>query len=175
MNSLAHLPSGAVLADLSIARGFDYYTGTVYEGRFTDYPGFGSVVAGGRYDDLAGTFINKRLPGVGISLGLTRLFAKMLAEKRVAPGPKTPTQVLVVLPSEESRPDVAALAAKLRARGLKVEMFHAPSKLARQLTYASKKGIPYVWFPPFEAGRPHEVKNMTSGDQFEADPAAWMP
>lgn len=174
MNSLSHLPSGAVLADLSIARGFDYYTGTVYEGRFTDYPGFGSVVAGGRYDDLAGTFINKRLPGVGISLGLTRLFAKMLAEKRIEPGPKTPTQVLVVLPSEENRAEVAALANELRARGLKVEMFHAASKLARQLTYASKKGIPYVWFPPFEPGRPHEVKDMASGAQSEADPASWM-
>ena len=175
MDSLAHLPAGAVLADLSIARGFDYYTGTVYEGRFTDYPGFGSVVAGGRYDDLAGTFINKRLPGVGISLGLTRLFAKMLAENRVTPGPKTPTQVLVALPSEDARGEVAALAAQLRRRGLKVEMFHAPSKLARQLTYASKKGIPYVWFPPFESGRPHEVKDMASGEQSEADPAAWMP
>jgi histidyl-tRNA synthetase len=175
MNSLAHLPPGAALADLSIARGFDYYTGTVYEGRFTGYPGFGSVVAGGRYDDLAGTFINKRLPGVGISLGLTRLFAKMLAENRVTPGPKTPTQVLIALPSEESRGEVAALAARLRARGLKVEMFHAPSKLARQLTYASKKGIPHVWFPPFEPGRPHEVKEMASGEQHEADPAAWMP
>lgn len=175
MDSLSHLPAGAVLADLSIARGFDYYTGTVYEGRFTGYPGFGSVVAGGRYDDLAGSFINKKLPGVGISLGLTRLFAKLTAEGRITAGAKTPTQLLIVLPSEEKRAEVAALASSFRARGLKVEMYHAPQKLARQLTYASRKGIPHVWFPPFDPGQPHEVKDMASGAQTTADPANWTP
>ncbi|MEU3212590.1 histidine--tRNA ligase, partial [Nocardiopsis alba] len=80
MNDLADLPRGDVVADLSIARGLDYYTGTVYEASFDDDPGYGSICAGGRYENLAGQFIRRRLPGVGISIGLTRIFAKLVAE-----------------------------------------------------------------------------------------------
>ncbi|MBV6633108.1 MAG: histidine--tRNA ligase [Alphaproteobacteria bacterium] len=176
MDHLANeVPNADVLADLSIARGFDYYTGTVYEGRFIDKPGFGSIIAGGRYDDLAGSYINRKLPGVGISIGLTRIFGKMVADGLLETGAKCPTQVLVVLPSEERRGNAAAIAKQLRDRGLRVEMFHSPSKIARQLAYASKKGIGYVWFPPFDDNQPHEVKDMASGDQGAADPAVWTP
>ena len=167
------LPDADILADLSIARGFDYYTGTVYEGRFTEHPGFGSIIAGGRYDDLAGSYINRQLPGVGISIGLTRIFGKMVSEGTLPVGRKTPTDILVVLPSEDKRGAVAATASQLRQRGFKVEMFHGPVKIARQIAYASKKGIPYVWFPPFDDGQPHEVKDMTTGEQQSADPAIW--
>ncbi len=175
MDHLGALGIGSVVADLSIARGFDYYTGTVYEGRFDDAPGFGSVVAGGRYDDLAGAFINKRLPGVGISIGFSRLFAKLLQDKAIAPTRKSPADLLVVLPSEERRGDALTTAQALRRRGFKVETYHAPQKVGRQLSYAEKKGIPFVWFPPFEDGRPHEVKDMGSGAQAEADLENWAP
>lgn len=174
MRALAPLPDGMAVADLSIARGFDYYTGTVYEGRLTDYPGFGSVVSGGRYDDLAGSFINRKLPGVGISLGLSRLFSKMVDEGLIEAGRPVPTDILVILPSEETRTLANQTGATLRRRGFNVEVFHNASKLKRQLAYAEKKQIPFVWFPPFEAGQDHEVKDMTRGTQSVADPKEWQ-
>ena len=175
IDALHTLPSGTLLADLSIARGFDYYTGTVYETKLLDFPAYPSICSGGRYDNLAGAFINRKLPGVGISLGLTRLFAKLVAEKRLRVGPKCPTQVLVIFPRAERREEAVHTANVLRERGLNVELYHAPTKLAQQLRYASRKGIPYVWFPPFEVGGVHEVRNMASEKQEVADPAAWSP
>lgn len=163
------------VADLSIARGFDYYTGTVYEGRFDDNPGFGSIVAGGRYDDLAGAFINKKLPGVGISIGFSRLFAKLLADKAIAATRRSPADLLIVLPSEERREAMLVTAQALRARGFKVETYHAPQKIAKQMSYAEKKGIPFVWFPPFDEAGSHEVKDMTNGTQTKADIETWKP
>jgi histidyl-tRNA synthetase len=166
---------GAGVVDLSIARGFDYYTGTVYEMRLADYPDLGSICSGGRYDDLAGSFINRKLPGTGISLGLTRLFAKLVDEGLVEAGRSSPADVLVVLPSEERRGAALAAAAALRERGLNVDSYLKPAKLGKQLQYASRLGIPHVWFPPFEDGGAHEVKDMASGDQQPADPASWSP
>ena len=173
MDRLAHLPEGAAMADLSIARGFDYYTGTVYEGKLAS--GGGSVVAGGRYDDLAGAFINKKLPGVGVSLGLTRLFAYLQSENRIVPGPRSPAQVLVILWSEELRSETETLANGLRSRGVRTEMYHAPQKISRQISYAERKNIPYVWFPPQEPGAIHEVKALGTGTQETADPQTWVP
>lgn len=175
MTELAHLPTGAVLADLAIARGFDYYTGTVYEGRLVDYPHFGSIIAGGRYENLAGRFISKKLPGVGISIGLTRLFSKWLAEGKLEIGAKSPTQILVIFPDEQQRAIAAETTRTLRRRGFNVEMYHSPSKVSRQLTYASKKQIPYAWFPPFADGQDHEIKDMAQGRQYHADPEQWLP
>jgi histidyl-tRNA synthetase len=175
LRHLKFLGTANAIADLSIARGFDYYTGTVYEGRFDDNPGFGSVVAGGRYDDLAGQFINKKLPGVGISIGFSRLFAKLLADKAIAATRRSPADLLIVLPSEERREDMLVTAQALRKRGFKVETYHAPQKIAKQMSYAEKKGIPFVWFPPFDAAGSHEVKDMTNGTQTKADVATWKP
>jgi len=175
LGELADLPAGSVVADLSIARGLDYYTGTVYEGKLTDAPTFGSICSGGRYDNLAGEFIRRDLPGVGMSIGLSRLFAKFVAEGRFTDGAKSPTQVLVVLPSADRRPAALATAAALRARGLRVETYHEAAKIGNQIRYASRKLIPYVWFPPFEDGKPHEVKDLGSGEQTAADPATWQP
>jgi histidyl-tRNA synthetase len=175
LTHLKFLGATNAVADLSIARGFDYYTGTVYEGRFDDNPGFGSVVAGGRYDDLAGQFINKKLPGVGISIGFSRLFAKLLADKAVATTRRSPADILMVLPSEERRETMLVTAQALRKRGFKVETYHAPQKLAKQMSYAEKKGIPFVWFPPFDAAGSHEVKDMTNGTQTKADVGTWKP
>lgn len=173
-DQLAHLPEGVIKPDLSIVRGLDYYTGTVYETRLLDIPEFtASVCSGGRYDDLAGSFINRNLPGVGISIGFTRLFEVLNHYGYIKHGAQSPTQILVVLPSEEQRDKAMETATTLRNRGYNVELYHAPQKLKKQLSYAEKKGIPYVWFPPFEDGQSHEVKNMASGEQKQAEPDKW--
>jgi histidyl-tRNA synthetase len=173
MRSLADLPEGTIRADLAIARGLDYYTGTVYEGKFEDWPAFGSICSGGRYDNLAGSFIRRNLPGIGLSVGLTRIFGKMLSEGLITPGPKSPADILVVIPSAEQRDAALATAALLRKRGFNTEVYHQADKLAKQIRYASRKEIPFVWFPPFASDRPHEVKDMAAGDQAVADPMTW--
>lgn len=174
MDQLKHLPEHAIIPDLSIVRGLDYYTGTVYETRLLDIPEFtSSVCSGGRYDDLAGSYINKHLPGVGISIGFSRLFDVLKHNGYVKTHAKCPTDVLVVLPNEEQRALSAETARTLRAKGYNVELYHAPQKISKQLSYAEKKGIPYVWFPPFDTDGDHEVKDMQAGEQSKADPATW--
>ncbi len=172
-DALAHLPEGAAAIDLSIVRGLDYYTGTVYETVFVEDPNYGSICSGGRYDDLAGSYINKHLPGVGISIGFSRLFDRLRTQGNLPLCGAGPADILMVLPAEERRAVAAETARALRARGYNVELYHAPQKLKKQLSYAERKGIPFVWFPPFEDGQSHEVKNMETGKQTPADPEAW--
>lgn len=172
IDNLAHIPPGVILADLSIARGFDYYTGTVYEGKFVDFPNFPSICSGGRYDNLTASYSRRRLPGVGMSIGLTRIFGKLLKEGLIPLGPKCPTDVMVAFPPEAERQVVAAAANRLRSRGFKVEMYSDPRKLDAQLRYAARKGIPAVWFPG-AAGQPDEVKDMRTGVQQPADKDTW--
>ncbi len=173
LDQLSHLPEGAVVADLSIVRGLDYYTGTVYETVFVDDPGYGSICSGGRYDDLAGQYINKALPGVGISIGFSRLFDRLRQQGKFDVTRKSAADILMVLPNEDQRAAASEAARTLRERGYNVEMYHAPQKIKKQMSYAERKGIPYVWFPPFEAGLEHEVKCMDTGAQAKADPANW--
>ena len=163
-----------VLMDLSVVRGFDYYTGTVYETRLNDYAGFGAIVSGGRYADLAGSYINKKLPGVGISIGLTRLFSKLLVEGLLSVTRPYPTQVLVTVPTDAHRSQALQIAKNLRAKGLNVEVFHQPQKIQKQLAYADKKQIPYVWFTPEDAGCAHQVKNMATGVQTNTNVDAFV-
>ncbi len=176
LDNLSHLPEGAVVADLSIVRGLDYYTGTVYETQLLDVPEFtGSVCSGGRYDDLAGSYINKHLPGVGISIGFSRLFDVMRQTRPdlLGIGPKSPAHVMMTVPENEAdRPTAYETARTLRKRDVKVEMYHAPKKMGDQLKYASKKLIPYVWM--IRDGK-HEVKDMTAQTQETADPNTWKP
>ena len=175
LDSLGDLPVGSVVANLSIARGLDYYTGTVYEGKFTDWPEFGTICSGGRYENLADAFIRRSLPGVGMSIGLTRIFAKLLAEGLLPTGPSCPTDVLMVLPEDPARAAVAAQgAARLRSRGMNVELYHQPDKVTKQVRYAARKGIAYVWFPPLSDDRQHEVKDLATGEQHVADPETWQ-
>lgn len=174
MQNLSHLPKGAAVADLGIIRGLDYYTGTVLEAQFRDGAS-ASIGGGGRYDDLAGSFTHQKLPGIGVSIGLTRLFGLLLDKGLVKPESKSPAQVLIILPEESRRAEASAAAHKLRSRGFNVEMYHRDAKVKNQLAYAEKKGIPFVWFPPFKDGQPHEVKNMATGEQKQADPAGWTP
>ena len=171
-DNLSHLPKGSIVADLGIIRGLDYYTGTVLEARFRDGDPM-AIGGGGRYDDLAGSFIHQKLPGIGVSIGLTRLFGLLMDRGLIQPGAKSPTQVLVVLPEEARRVEAAATAQTLRGRGYNVELYHSDTKIKKQLAYAEKKGIPYVWFPPFKDGQPHEIKNMLNGEQAQADAATW--
>ena len=172
MNQLSHLPESAVIADLSIVRGLDYYTGTVYETVFVDDPGYGSICSGGRYDDLASGYINKHLPGVGISIGFSRLFSRLKEQQKLPPGRLSPADILVVMPNEGQRTIATDTAKTLRQRGYNVELAHG-GKLKKQLAYAEKKSIPYVWFPPFEDGADHEVKNMNTGKQIQSEPETW--
>jgi histidyl-tRNA synthetase len=174
MQNLSHLPKGSITADLGIIRGFDYYTGTILEAYLKDNPKIGAVGSGGRYDDLAGSFISQKLPGIGVSLGLTRLFLVLMEDGLIKPASKAPTQILVVLPDESRRAEAAETARVLRQRGYNVELYHTDGKIKKQLSYAEKKGIPFIWFPPFEDGKPHEVKNMATGEQAVADPAIWV-
>ncbi len=165
---IAAHPEG-FLADLSVTRGLDYYTGTVYEVRWNDHPKLGSIGAGGRYDDLASHYTKQKLPGVGMSIGFSRIFSKLAASGRFAEAPKTPTQVLVTWLDGTNEKAMAA-ARVLRRRGIPTEVFHEPAKLTKQLNYANKKAIPYVWFDT-----DGEVKDMRSGEQRKASPEDFTP
>lgn len=129
--------------DLSIARGLDYYTGTVYETILTERLGVGSICSGGRYDDLASYYTESRLPGVGISIGLTRLFWQ-LRELGLIDSSSSPVKVLVGLIDEEGAAAALRLAARIRAAGINTEVRLEPSKLSGQLKYADRVGIRFL-------------------------------
>jgi histidyl-tRNA synthetase len=159
-----------VEADLRIARGLDYYTGTVFETRMAGYQSLGSVCSGGRYDSLA-TDGRTTYPGVGISLGVTRLLMPLFQGDVISGSRSVPSAVLVALPDEDSRAACDAIATALRVRGIPTEVAATAQKYGKQIRYAERRGIPFVWFP----GNPHEVKDIRSGDQGAADPATWLP
>jgi histidyl-tRNA synthetase len=167
----SHAP-GLVVADLRIARGLDYYTGTVYETQLRGYERFGSICSGGRYDNLASSGTD-RFPGVGISIGVTRLLGLLFGAGALSASRSVPTCVLVALPDEESRPACDRIAVALRRRGIPTEVAPTPAKYGRQIRFAERRGIPYVWFG-VEAGG-GEVKDIRSGDQVPADPLTWTP
>lgn len=176
MTGNTHLRPGGLVADLRIARGFDYYTGTVYEGSMEGFEDKGSVCSGGRYDNLVSDAGGKgRFPGVGVSIGVTRILGLLIGAGQLAASRQTPTTVLVALNNEEHRPAAAHLARQLRARGIATEVFHTPSKYGKQIRYADRKGIPYVWFAEKSGPGIHEVRNLDTGDQEAADPTAWQP
>jgi histidyl-tRNA synthetase len=171
MGALEGLPAGAVVADLRIARGLDYYTGTVYEGVLVERPELGTVCSGGRYDNLASDDKHK-LPGVGVSLGLSRILGFMFAQGALKASRATPTLVLVALVSEEQRPLCYAAAKQLRQRRFATEVFHAPQKFGKQIRYAERKGIPYVLFLTDNGS---ELRDIRSGEQKAVDLATWLP
>jgi histidyl-tRNA synthetase len=170
IDACASITGVDVEADLSIARGLDYYTGTVFETRMAGYESLGSVCSGGRYDSLASDS-HATYPGVGISLGVTRLLIPLFHRGLLSSSRSVPSVVLVALPSEEARAECDALAQTLRARGIPTEVAASAQKYGRQIRYAERRGIPFVWFP----GGPHEVKDIRSGEQVPADPASWAP
>ncbi len=159
-------------ADLSIARGLDYYTGTVFETRLDGYESLGSICSGGRYDSLASDG-RATYPGVGISLGVSRVVIPLLTRTGLRADRSVPSAVLVALSEEESRPEAEAVASALRARDVPCEVVASAQKFGKQIRYAERRGIPYVWFRTPEGG--HEVKDIRSGDQVSADPTTWTP
>jgi histidyl-tRNA synthetase len=138
--AIAGIPSDRIELDVSIARGLDYYTGTIYETFLTDLPGIGSICSGGRYDNLAGLFTKERLPGVGASLGLDRLLAAM-EELKLLGTEATPAPVLMTQFDEARLGDYLRVARILRAAGIRTEVFPDAKKLGKQLQYADRKGF----------------------------------
>lgn len=165
-----HAP-GLLLADLKIARGLDYYTGTVYETQLIGDESYGSICSGGRYDSLASDG-KTTYPGVGISIGVSRLLHRLLSKGLVKATRSTPTAVVIALNAEEDRAEAMRTAAQLRARGIPVEVAPAAAKFGKQIRFADRRGIPFVWFST-ENGP--EVKDIRSGEQVPADPATWTP
>jgi histidyl-tRNA synthetase len=161
-----------ITADLRIARGLDYYTGTVFETRMSGFEHLGSVCSGGRYDSLASDG-KRTYPGTGISLGVTRLLAPLIARGLLGGARSVPSAVLVALPDEASRPTCRKIAQQLRARGVATEVAPAAVAYGKQIKIADRRGIPYVWFP--QPDGTHEVRDLHSGEQAAADPRTWQP
>ena len=179
MEAAAEHAPGLLVADMALARGLDYYTGTVYEIMLSDAPGFGSVGGGGRYDALASDG-KRTYPGVGISIGVTRLLGLLMGERGLTASRETPTTVLVAVGSEETRAESMRVAAALRARGIPTLVSPKAAKFGKQIQFADRRGIPYVWFPGAEAGdqgvsRRDQVKDIRSGEQVDADRSTWTP
>jgi histidyl-tRNA synthetase len=165
-----HAP-GLLMADLRIARGLDYYTGAVYEIYLVGQESFGSVGGGGRYDALASDG-KTTYPGVGISIGVSRLVHRLVSQGLLKGSRRTPTAVLVALNAEEDRAEAMRTAIQLRSRGIPVEVAPAAAKFGKQIKFADRRGIPFVWFST-ENGP--EVKDIRSGEQVPADAATWAP
>jgi histidyl-tRNA synthetase len=163
-----------VEANLRIARGLDYYTGTVVEIFMEGYERLKSVGGGGRYDALASDG-RTTYPGVGISFGLSRTLVPLISEGVLTGSRAVPSAVLVALADEESRPASERVADSLRSRGIACEVAPSPQKYGRQIRYAERRGIPFVWFPATEAGVSDQVKDIRAGDQVDADAATWTP
>ncbi|HWA38619.1 MAG TPA: histidine--tRNA ligase [Burkholderiales bacterium] len=135
------VPDSAFGVDLGVVRGLDYYTGTIYETTLIDHPELGSICSGGRYDDLAGYFTNTKLPGVGISIGLSRLFSRMKDANLLKPLEKTPAEVLVTVLEKPHIERYIKVANQLRKAGINTELYLEDKALGKQLEYASKKGF----------------------------------
>jgi histidyl-tRNA synthetase len=162
---------GAVVADLKIARGLDYYTGTVFETELAGFESLGSICSGGRYDSLASDG-RTTFPGVGISLGVSRLVVPLLAAGHLQASRTVPSCVLVAVGDESERAASDAVADQLRVRGISTEVAPQAAKFGKQIRHADRRGIPFVWFPDADGG---SVKDIRTGDQQPADPALWTP
>ena len=161
------VPAENFAVDLTIARGLDYYTGTVYETTLLDHPEIGSVCSGGRYDNLAEYYTDKQLPGVGISIGLTRLFYVLGEQGMLNPDlPTAPADVLILPMTADLAPAVT-LATRLRAAGVRTQLYTEQKKFKAKMNYADKLGVPYVVFLGDDeiAGNVVACKDMTSGEQ----------
>ena len=157
--------------DLTIARGLDYYTGTVYETVMLDHPEIGSVCSGGRYDDLAGFYTNKKLPGVGISIGLTRLFY-ILDEKKYISPERAPSSVdVLVLPMTRDLSSAVTFARKMRRAGLRAQIYYENKKFKGKMAYADKIKAPYaaIFGEDEIAQGTVSLKNMATGEQETMD------
>ena len=161
------VPAENYKVDLTIARGLDYYTGTVYETAMLDHPEIGSICSGGRYDNLAEYYTNKQLPGVGISIGLTRLFYVLEEQKYLNEDLLTAPADALILPMTEDLSPAISLATVLREAGIRTQLYTENKKFKQKIGYADKLGIPYVIFLGEDeiAQGKAAVKDMTTGEQ----------
>ncbi len=173
------VPEDHFVVDLTIARGLDYYTGTVYETTLLDHPEIGSVCSGGRYDNLAEYYTEKQLPGVGIAIGLTRLFYVLQEQEMLSEAlPTAPCDVLVLPMTDDLSPAVA-FATACRGAGVRTQLYTEGKKFKAKMNYADRIGVPYVAFLGEDevANGVVSLKDMTSGDQEKvalADAPAWL-
>jgi len=176
VDAAAEQAPGLMVADLKIARGLDYYTGTVYETLLEGAEGLGSISSGGRYDALASDG-RTTYPGVGISIGVTRILSRVLGHNLVEASRAVPTCVLVAVADEAHRRRSISIARSLRARGIACEVSPSAAKYGKQIRYADRRGIPFVWFPadPADPASTDSVKDIRSGDQAAADASVWSP
>ena len=167
------VPEDHFQIDLTIARGLDYYTGTVYETTLTDYPEIGSVCSGGRYDDLAGYYTDKKLPGVGISIGLTRLFYVLGEQGLLNDAMVTAPADVLVIPMTQDLTYPIAAATTLRAHGVRTQLYTEPKKVKQKFAYADKLGVPYAVIIGDDevAAGAVSVKNLQTGEQRSMPPA----
>ena len=168
------VPETHFAVDLTIARGLDYYTGTVYETTLLDHPEIGSVCSGGRYDNLAEYYTDRQLPGAGISIGLTRLFYVLGEQGMLNPDlPTAPADVLI-LPMTEDLSAAISLATLLRENGIRAQLHCEEKKFKQKIAYADKLGIPYVIFLGEDEISSGVVacKDMATGEQTKLEPAA---
>ena len=161
------VPQENFVVDLTIARGLDYYTGTVYETCMLDHPEIGSICSGGRYDNLAEYYTDKQLPGVGISIGLTRLFYVLGEQKMLNENLNTAPADVLVLPMTEDLAPAIRLATDLRSQGIRVQLYCEQKKFKAKMSYADKLGIPYAVFLGEDeiAAGTCSVKDLTKGEQ----------
>ena len=165
------VPEENFAVDLTIARGLDYYTGTVYETTLLDHPEIGSVCSGGRYDNLAEYYTDRQLPGVGISIGLTRLFYVLGEQGMLNPDlPTAPADVLVLPMTEDLSPAIS-LSTRLRAAGVRTQLYTEQKKFKAKMNYADKIGVPYVIFLGGDeiAAGVVACKDMKTGQQTKLD------
>ena len=161
------MPAQNIKIDLSITRGLDYYTGTVYETFFDEYPQFGSVCSGGRYDNLSSVFMDKKFPGVGISIGLTRLFDQLRANNLLPIKALTPNKALIITQGEEYVSEAIKLAGSLRKANIPVDVMYRQCKFKKKMEYANKIGVPYLVIIGEEEVNTgvYALKDMTTGEQ----------
>ena len=166
------VPDDHFAIDLTIARGLDYYTGTVYETTMNSHPEIGSICSGGRYDDLAGYYTDRRLPGVGISIGLTRLFYVLDEQGLLNDEVRTAPADVLVLPMTEDLSFALRAATALRGEGVRTQLYTEKKKMKAKMTYADRLGIPFVVFVGDDeiASGKLAVKNMVSGEQVSLSP-----
>ena len=167
------VPESNFAVDLTIARGLDYYTGTVYETTLLDHPEIGSVCSGGRYDNLAEYYTTQKLPGVGISIGLTRLFYVLDEQNLLNPEMNTCACDALVIPMTDTPAAAIAIAQSLRAQGVRTQVYGEQKKFKQKMTYANKLGVPYIVLlgeDEIAAGK-CAVKDMRTGEQVTVSPA----
>ena len=165
------VPESHFVVDLTIARGLDYYTSTVYETAMLDHPEIGSICSGGRYDNLAEYYTDKQLPGVGISIGLTRLFFVLEDQGYLNDALNTAPADVLILPMTGDMRSAIALATALRQSGIRVQVYTEQKKFKQKMNYADKLGVPYVIFLGEDEIKQDKVslKDMRTGEQLLMD------